>query len=92
MAASLTPGSKYDDYLRSLLKSAKCVNNVGPEQCLANKTYTFQLSDKMYVEAGAVSFICLTQGFLACFLWRIARGSASKQRKIRTRNYYNDIM
>ena len=43
MTAHLTLGN-YDNLLRSLLKSAKILSNT--EQCLANKTYTFEFTDK----------------------------------------------
>jgi len=45
MTASMV-SSDYDNHLRSLLRAAKCLNNAGPEQCLTNKNYTFELSDK----------------------------------------------
>jgi len=58
MAESLTSG--YDNYLRSLLKNAKCINSAGAEQCLASKSYTFEFSDKTYVGTGVVFFHVLT--------------------------------
>ena len=54
MTSTLTL-SNYDNYLRSLLKSAKSLNNATSEQCLTNSSYTLELTDKTLVPPGDVS-------------------------------------